>query len=469
MPLNLKSGLLTPPPELTLFLYYFGKSLYISFLPNYCYYKACHYLRGDNCSFSLNQTRISNHCNESRIVNEIEEYSSYLLLVAQLVYTSLAIPATFLSGPLSDTFGRKPILITAIFASVASALCFCMVEIFNLPPYYIVLCSLLDGIFGNHMVVQVGVAAMSIDRSTERARTQRMGVLEGTLLLANVCAHLVSGYIISALGFLGTFMLLALAWSLALIYVRYIPESHIPEEKPVFTYSEIKHLVNKALTPLRLFKTNKNRLRFVVVLIAYIFFIEDIVSVRSVFSLYVLAPPLCWGPKDQGLYFGLLYLCRLIGVFVVLPFLLLCRVSDLLLLLIGAVDCGIVFGLTGANRSTWWLLGVVPASGFLASLGVPSIRSGLSKLVLPTERGSMLTILEVFNSITAVFSIIFFNALYPTLRMTNASYIFYIVSATSIVPCSVVVSLMVYECSKNRTQKGTVSSENEPLLRGPIN
>ena len=467
MPLKLKSGILTPPPELILFLYYFGKAFYVSYLPNYCYYKTCHYLRGDNCTFSLNQTRASADCNASRSVDEIEEYSSYLLLVAQLVYTSLAVPATFISGPLADIKGRKLIILIAIFASVLSTLCFCFIEIFDLPPYYIVLASAMDGMFGSHTVVQIGVAAMSIDRSSDAKRTLRMGALEGALLLGNVSAHLLSGYIIDSLGFLGSFMFLVFVWSLALVYARFIPESYKTEEDLVFTVSGIKSFCYKALTPFRLFKTNRNRFRFVVILVAYIFVTEDIVSIRSVFSLYVLAPPLCWGPKDQGYYFGLLYLNRLIGVYILLPLLLLCRVSDLMLLLIGAVDCAIVFGLTGVNRTTWWLLGVIPISGILASIGVPSIRSGLSKLILSTERGSMLTILELVNAITSICSIIFFNSVYPTLREINPSYVFYIISATSVVPCSVVVSLMVYENSKNRTEKGTVS-ENKPLLSGPI-
>ena len=462
--MKLKSGLFAAPPELIVFLYYFGRSIYFAFLPNYCYYKTCHYLKGDNCTFSLNQTSASSHCNDTRSVDEIEQYSSYLLLAAQLVYTALTIPATFICGPLADIKGRKLVLTIAVFASILSTLFYCTIEIFDLPPYWIVACSAIDGIFGNHTVVQVGVAAMSIDISSERHRTLRMGVLEGALLLANVSSNLLSGYIIDSLGFLGTFMLLVLIWSLALVYIRIIPETYKPRENPEFPIVDLKSVCYKALTPLRLFKNNNNRLRFVVILVAYMFFIEDIVSIRSIFSLYVLAPPLCWGPRFQGYYFGLLYLNRLIGVYLILPILLLCRVSDLVLLLIGAFDSAIVFGLTGVNNATWWLLGVVPLSGLLASLGVPSIRSGLSKLVPSTERGSMLTILELLNSLTSVISIIFFNSLYPTLRQINPSYSFYIISATSVVPCTAVLSLIVYEYSKNRTRKGPVSGENSPLL-----
>ena len=175
------------------------------------------------------------------------------------------------------------------------------------------------------------------------------------------------------------------------------------------------------MTPLRLFKFNKNRVRFIFFLIAYIFVIEDLSSLRSVFSLYVLAPPICWGPQYQGYFFGLLYSTRLIGVYLILPLLLLCHVPDTVLLFIGALDCAVVFGLAGVYYSMWWLLGVVPVSGLLASLGVPSIRSGLSKLVQPTEQASMLTILELVNTVSTLASTLFFNA-YPTLRQSCVSF-----------------------------------------------
>ena len=457
----------TLPPEITILTYYIGLSIYRAALPNYCYFISCRYLKGDNCTFSLNQTKSSAHCNNTHAVDEIETYSSYLLLVYQMIYYAFSIPAIFFSGPLADVKGRKVIILTALLASIISILCFCAVDIFSLHPFFILIPSAIVGVSGNHAVVNLGVAAMSMDLSSEKYRTMRMGVFEGCLLLGSIVSSFLSGVIIDSMGFLGSFAFVVLIWSLTICYVKCIPESlHISRVNRRHKF-DMKHVLLQAVTPLRLFKFNKNRIRFIFFLIAYIFIIEDITSLRSIFSLYVLAPPICWGPQYQGYFFGLLYSSRLFGVYLILPLLLLCHVPDTILLFIGALDSAVGFGLAGVYYSMWWLLGVVPASGFLASLGVPSIRSGLSKLVQPTEQASMLTILELVNTISTLASTLFFNALYPTLRQSNAAYSFYIISFTSIVPCSAVVILMGYEYWK-RYKSAKDAEEWKSLLHTDV-
>ena len=463
----LSSTSFTPPPEITILTYYTGLSIYRAALPNYCYFISCRYLKGDNCTFSLNQTKSSADCNNTHAVDEIEAYSSYLLLVYQMIYYAFAIPVIFFSGPLADVKGRKVIILTALIASITSILCFCTVDIFSLHPFFILIASAIVGVSGNHAVINLGVAAMSMDLSSEKYRTLRMGVFEGCLLLGSIVSSFLSGVIIDSMGFLGTFAFVVLIWSLTICYVKCIPESLNISKVNRRDKFNMKHVFVQAVTPLRLFKFNKNRVRFIFFLIAYIFVIEDLSSLRSVFSLYVLAPPICWGPQYQGYFFGLLYSTRLIGVYLILPLLLLCHVPDTVLLFIGALDCAVVFGLAGVYYSMWWLLGVVPVSGLLASLGVPSIRSGLSKLVQPTEQASMLTILELVNTVSTLASTLFFNAIYPTLRQSNAAYSFYMISFTSIVPCSAVVLLMGYEYWK-RHKKSTKDVEERSLLRSHV-
>ena len=70
-------------------------------------------------------------CNETRYTDEVQDSSSYLLLVVQLVNSSLSLPAILISGPLSDLKGRKVILLAAILASTVSALVYCFIEMFS--------------------------------------------------------------------------------------------------------------------------------------------------------------------------------------------------------------------------------------------------------------------------------------------------------------------------------------------------
>eukprot|EP00800_Vazella_pourtalesii_P020399 TRINITY_DN7194_c3_g1_i1.p1 TRINITY_DN7194_c3_g1~~TRINITY_DN7194_c3_g1_i1.p1 ORF type:complete len:482 (-),score=97.78 TRINITY_DN7194_c3_g1_i1:236-1681(-) len=456
------------PPEPIIFLYFSALSFQRFILPDYIYYTSCIQLRGGNCSNILNQNQTvpcGNTSNSS--IDSIQAYSSYLSLVAQLLYTVPTLLTIFIAGALSDVIGRKLILITALVASILSSVIFLLISLFKLHPYFILLPELVDGLGGNHQSVTIAVSSMVADLTTHKRRTFRLSIMEACILMGTFLFQVLSGYLLNWVGFLWSFVIVIVMYVVTLLYILCVPESLSKAAKPpspTSLYKKTKSTLKQCVTPLLLFVRNKDRLKFAVYLVVFGFIISDVVTTLSIFPLYALAPPLCWGTSKQGWYLGLTYLARCIGLYLFLPFLFKCGFPDNLLILIGILDSALVYGLTGALNTDWGLLGVVPAVALLASIGVPSIRSSLSKLVLPSEHGSLFSIISFLNAVSSILSIVVFNSLYPTLRLINPSWIFYVVGGVTVLPALAVVLLMGYGFLTGRRKKESVSVTDDDQL-----
>ena len=460
------------PPEPIIFLYFSALSFQRFVLPDYIYYTSCIQLQGGNCSNILNQNQsvpCGNTLNSS--INSLQTYSSYLSLVAQLLYTVPTLVTIFIAGTLSDVIGRKLILIIALVASILASVIFLLIHLFKLHPYFILLPELVDGLGGNHQFVTIAVSSMVADLTTHKRRTFRLSIMEACILMGTFLFQVISGYLLSWLGFLWSFVIVIVMYVITLLYILCVPESlskaaKPPSSSPTSLYKKTKSTLVQCVNPFLLFVRNKDRLKFAIYLAVFGFIISDVVTTLNIFPLYALAPPLCWGPSKQGWYLGLTYLARCIGLYLFLPFLFKCGCPDNLLILIGTLDSALVYGLTGALNTDWGLLGVVPAVALLASIGVPSIRSSLSKLVLPSEHGSLFSIVSFMNAVSSILSIVVFNSLYPTLRLINPSWIFYVVAGVTVLPALAVMLLMGYGflTGRRKNEESLSVTEGDQLI-----
>ncbi|KAI6647546.1 hypothetical protein LOD99_8723 [Oopsacas minuta] len=455
------------PPEPIIFLYFSSLSFQRFILPEYIYYSSCRQLQGGNCSNILNQNQSVPCYNTSYSINSIQSYASYLSLVAQLLYTVPTLLTILLAGTLSDVRGRKLILITALAASILSSIIFLLIHLFNLHPYFILLPEIIDGIGGNHQSVTIAVSSMVADITSPKRRTFRLGIMESGILMGTCIFQVVSGYLLDWIGFMWSFVIIIIMYVTTLLYILFVPES-LPKSannsSPNGIYHTTKTILRQGITPLMLFIRNKDRFKFAIYLTVFGFIVGDVVTTLSIFPLYALAPPLCWGPSKQGWYLGLTYLARFIGIYLFLPFLFKCGCPDNLLILIGTLDSALVYGLTGVLNTDWGLLGVVPGVALLASLGVPSIRSSLSKLVLPSQHGSLFSIISLLNAVSSIISVVVFNSLYPTLRLINPSWIFYLVGGVTLLPALAVIVLMVYDIMAMKQKSIISETEGDQLI-----
>ena len=236
-PLIYQSKLLKIEP--LLLLYMFSRFFYIPLFQQY-YFARFGSDRLQNTSFSFPN---ESFCIDSSLINKyngkdgykiVERYSNNLVLCTQLAVRIPGMITILILGPLSDRFGRKPILLLALFGTFLQGVFAVAIVGFNLSPYYFILSYFLTGICGDFTGLLAGAFSYIADVSTPKWRTFRIGIIEGMLSLGGALGQFVSGYwlnqancyFLPLVGFGTACAMAALMWVIFLV-----PESLTQEER----------------------------------------------------------------------------------------------------------------------------------------------------------------------------------------------------------------------------------------------
>ena len=399
-------------------------------------------------------------------MDKIQAYASYLGIVMNLCSCVPTIFMSLILGPLSDYKGRK----IAIFLPLLGSFCYNIsnlsIELFNLPPYFLPIGSLLLGLGGNYPVVVMATNAYLMDITKDRYRTVRLAVITTFSNMAGFLSNFFGGMLLEVLGFKIMFIVIISLFGVTLIYTLLISESvktrtFVPQEYSGSKLKgNIKYFVIEMLKPFRLFRYNKNPVIFALLLIALAASLADIYGNIDLFSLYALSPPLCWLPHLIGWYFAFGNISYVFGIYLVLPVLLRFRINDYIIIVISSIDTVIMYVLVGTFHSQLVLLVVVPIVGCLVTLSNSVIRSVLVGLIDRKESGSLFAIISVLTTTTQLLASVVYNAIYPTLRLYNPGLCFYIIAASAIVPITLSGGLYLYETCYEKRVNIAVNIDN---------
>ena len=451
------------PPEPIMLLYFLSTMLSTVVQQQFGYYRSCLYIAGDRCNYTLHTNESQHVCEENSDIDQIQAYASYLGVAMNLCS---CIPTIFMSlilGPLSDYKGRK----LAIFLPLLGSFCYNFVnlaiDLFDLPPYYLPIGSLLLGLGGNYPVVTMATNAYLMDITRDRYRTARLALITTFTNIAGFISNFFGGMLLENIGFRYMFTLIICLFGATLVYTILITESVTKRKfKPDYSpqldsiTSDIKYFTLEMLKPFGLFYHNKNPIKFAILMIALAASLADIYGNIDLFSLYALSPPLCWMPHLIGWYFAFGNLGYVFGIYLVLPVLLRFRVNDYIIIVISSVDAIIMYVLVGTFRSQLVLLVVVPVVGCLVTLSNPSIRSVLVGLIERNESGSLFAIISVLTTTTQLLASVIYNGIYPTLRVYNPGLCFYLIAVTAFIPITLSGGLYLYEMCHEKKQELTI-------------
>ena len=197
LPLIYKSKLLKIEP--LLLLYTFTRIFYIPLFEQYYFIRFGSELLQNtsfpfpNGSFCLNSSQIDEYYSKDghKIV---ETYSNNLVLYGQLASRIPAMITVLILGPLSDRYGRKILLITAVVGALLQSIIALVIVNFHLSPYFFILASFFTGICGDFTGVLAGSFSYIADVSSPKWRTFRIGMIEGMLAIGGAVGQFLSGY-----------------------------------------------------------------------------------------------------------------------------------------------------------------------------------------------------------------------------------------------------------------------------------
>lgn len=174
------------------------------------------------CKVNLNFTaaeceNINNHSHvqisTQQYVSEIQAYNGVLQSVPGIVLA-------FFAGPLSDKFGRKPLIVFSLFGFLILSLVFLINSFWfdELKVEYL-LFECLQDITGGEIVFGVGINSLMVDITTKENRTRRIAVLDTFFLLGLAVGLQLSGIIRHFFGWVPLFATSSLVLVLNILYV----------------------------------------------------------------------------------------------------------------------------------------------------------------------------------------------------------------------------------------------------------
>ncbi len=185
--------------EPLLFLYMFSRFFFVPMYQQYYFVRFGSDLLQNtsfpfpNGSFCLNSSLVDKYAGQDAH-KTVESLSANLLLYGQLAVRIPGMITVLIVGPLSDRFGRKIVLLLALFGNLLQGVLAFFIIWFQLHPYFFILANLFTGLGGDFTGVLAGAFSYIADVSSPKWRTLRIGIIEGMLALGGALGQFLSGY-----------------------------------------------------------------------------------------------------------------------------------------------------------------------------------------------------------------------------------------------------------------------------------
>ena len=192
-----RSKLITVEPAI--FLFMLARHLYLPLYEQYYYVNYGSQILQNttfpfpNGSFCLNSSEVDHFAGNGSF-KTIETWSDNLVVYGQIANRIPSIIVTILLGPLSDRFGRKPVLLIAAVGLTLQGFIAMLIVHFQWNPYYFIIANFISGILGDNAGILSGAFAYIADISSEKWRGLRIGIIEGVFAIGSAAGPILVGY-----------------------------------------------------------------------------------------------------------------------------------------------------------------------------------------------------------------------------------------------------------------------------------
>ncbi len=169
--------------EPMVFLYLFVWSFYLPLYQQYYYVRfgtdvlknTTFPLLNGSQSYCLNTSQILKYAGPSN-VHHVQSLSNQLLTYGQLANRIPSIIIVIIIGPLSDMYGRKPVLLSAAIGMALQSVLAVVVTTYNLNPYWFIPANFLTGVCCDITGILAGSFSYVSDISSKKWRAFRIGL-----------------------------------------------------------------------------------------------------------------------------------------------------------------------------------------------------------------------------------------------------------------------------------------------------
>ena len=294
----------------------------------------------------------------------VQTRTSQLILITSFCGQITSVVVVLVAGPLSDRFGRRPILAFALVGSLLAAVLNLLVVLFKLDMHYFVGSGIIMGSTGGFSVIMTVSVAYLADVSSKRWLTVRIAILQAMLYISQALSDTLTGQWLKRTGcYFDPLLWIILSSSvLVLLYLPWIPEPLTKEERLERFRMEggIGALLVKGF---RIFLCRGYcRWRLWCALLILAITVINGIGAFELLTLFQIRDPLNWDPGQIGWYGLTNTVSQAFSLFVLLPLLIACHVPDSLIVLMGVlISSGMNFFIAFLKTSWEMFLGELNA------------------------------------------------------------------------------------------------------------
>ncbi|XP_071483601.1 proton-coupled folate transporter-like [Diadema antillarum] len=397
-------------------------------------------------NFSLTPNASQSTCNGNGNVNgssgnineEVQSVTSLWLLYLGL---AMFVPNLFTAlwfGSMGDRAGRKSALFVPVLGFWCQSIVYFAVVRFKLPLYVFIAGDFISGFCGSTALILSTAAAYVTDVTSVQSRTFRVVVLETVAFVGSALGQISLGLLLQ-FGSRGegggqynvflTPLILAFATSSASLVYIVFPRALIEtvDRRTATGRSLFSGVVN-------MFRVNIDMRRYKLVLYMAVMVCVAVASasLSNLIVIYSMGAPFCFTPLFVSFLQVTLYIVSAIGMIVggaILPRLL----SENWVLQLSIWNTLLVYVIIGFARDQASLF-VGVAVAFLCALCFPLVRSQLSKLAQPNERGLMLATAGCMNSAAYIITPLMSQYVYLATVFFYPPFVFFFQAAFLLLP-----------------------------------
>ncbi|CAL1295790.1 unnamed protein product [Larinioides sclopetarius] len=383
--------------EPVMFLFMFSYILNTTCLTNMIMNKGCLFYLNYSKDICDNLTAHRNESDNAEIL--ANNYNLYLNLLAPIG----AFVVIFLA-PWSDKYGRKPLLLMALFGFFIYDLGIILCTIYyESELYFIILSNLATQVTGGFICVMTVIYSYISDSSTPESRSLRYTFLQIAFGLAVTLGALAGGQLYYYWGYLTVYETMAAGHLLAILWVViFVPETRgldvwVPFSKKLGDLFASQNFTDGLRTCLKR-REDQGRLQLWMLLLSsctIALTYEVYTNIAYVYTHHMYK----WEPKTYSEMWTIFSFSEMVVVLVVTPLLVkVVKLSDPAIGIIGSISIisKNIFLAFAYHLVLYYFSNI---TGFLNGLGNLAVRSLISKLVAEDELGRVFSFLATCEAI----------------------------------------------------------------------
>ncbi|XP_069905170.1 lysosomal proton-coupled steroid conjugate and bile acid symporter SLC46A3 isoform X1 [Oryctolagus cuniculus] len=352
--------------------------------------------------------------------------------------------STFILLSNSDLHGRKLPMILSSAGALATSVWLCLLSYFAFPFQLLIASTFLGALCGNYTTFWGACLAYIVDQCKDhKQKIIRIAVIDFILGLVTGLTGLASGYFIRELGFVWSFVIIAVTLAVNLIYILFFLGDPMKEPSPEsVAMSWCEGFKNLFYRTYALFKnaSRKRRITLYLLICTVITYFFLVVGMSPIFILYELNSPLCWNEVFIG-YGSALGSASFLSSFLGIWLFSYCM-EDIHIAFIGILTTMSGMALTAFARTTLMMFLVrVPFLFTIVPLSV--LRAMLSKVVHSTEQGTLFACIAFLETLAGVAAGSTFNGIYSATVDWFPGFTFLLSAGLLLIP---LISLSAVKC-----------------------